>query len=282
MLFSCSSDSVNESNAKKDNSSVNTILVADVGQARLDFEKNYRMYMFGKDSMTKEEFVEKLYQYAYNYLKALGIAPPLNKEETVGMAFANYYEMNSVSSSGKMGIARSIEIINNTQYDLQIPALIAVVTDTNTMFDYLHITDYIRITPNHSFALQQINNRFDFPFCSPTHTIAWHNYHRPLPPALNVPCGDVSNLSNVAAATNFMYMPLFKTNFLYANTENTTGLSGGYDPVARNESRHIINIGEITRIPVGTMSYYGEQMLVSEVALILGGTDVHVIEISIE
>lgn len=283
MLFSCSSDSISESKESMDYSNVNTTLNVEIENTRADFEEYYRMFMFGKDPMTKEDFVGKLYQYAYDYLKALDITPPLDKEEAVGLAFANYYEMNSVSSSsGKNGIARSIEIINNTKHDLQIPALITVMTDNSTMFDYLHIVDPIKIAPYRSFALQQINNRFDFPFCSPTHTVAWHNYHRPLPPVLNIACSDVSSLSNVAAITNFMYMPLFKTDFLYANTENPTGLSGGYDPVARNANRHIINIGEITRVPVGLMSYYGEQMLVSEVALILGGTDVHVIEISIE
>ncbi|MDM1045161.1 hypothetical protein HX004_09675 [Myroides sp. 1354] len=282
MLFSCSSDSVTESKEGMDYSNVNTTLNEEIQKARADFEEYYRMFMLGKDPMTKEEFVDKLYQYAYDYLKALDIVPPLDKEEAVGMAFANYYEMNSVSSPGKMGIARSIEIINNTIHDLQIPALVAVVTDTNTMFDNLQIAAPVRISSNHSFVLQQINNRFDFPFCSPTHTVKWNNYHYPLPPVLNVACGDVLNLSNVAAMNNFMYMTMFKTDFFYENTQNPTGLSGAYGSVARNDSHHIINIGEITRVPVGIVSNNGEQMLVSEVALILGGTDVHVIEISIE
>ncbi|WHT38202.1 hypothetical protein QNH98_14240 [Myroides sp. mNGS23_01] len=282
MLFSCSSDSISESKESIDQSSVNTILNEEVEKARANFEEHYRMYMFDKEGMTEDLFVQMLYQYAYDYLKSLDITIPVDKAEAVALAFANFYDVKSVSSPGKMGIARSIEIINNTKYDLQIPALITVMTHNSTMFDYLHIANPIKIAPYRSFALQQINNRFDFPFCSPTHTVAWHNFHHPLPHVLDIACSDVSSLSNVAAISNFMYMPLFKTDFFYENTENPTGLGGGYDPVARNADRHTINIGEITRVPVGVMSYYGEQMLVSEVALILGGSDVHVIEISIE
>lgn len=152
MLFSCSSDSINESNAKADNSSVNTILVTDVGQARLDFEKNYRMYMFDKEGMTQDNFVSELYVYAYEFLKALGVSIPSDKEEVIGMAIALYHDANSVVSPGKEGIARSIEIINNTPYDLNLDIIIVKLNYSGLGSNYLFTPELIKVAPYQSFA----------------------------------------------------------------------------------------------------------------------------------
>lgn len=282
MLFSCSSDSISESKESIDQSSVNTTLNEEVEKARANFEEHYRMYMFDKEGMTEDLFVQMLYQYAYDYLKSLDITIPVDKAEAVALAFANFYDVKSVSSPGKMGIARSIEIINNTKYDLNIDALIVDLVNTSTTNDYLHVAQNSVISPNRSFALQQITNQFDFPFCSTTHSVGWHNYNYPLAPVSNVACGNVYSLSNVAALSNFLYLKLFKYDFYIANTQTHTGIAGGYDPLGRNVNRHLIGFGEINHEPIGVVSHNGVQIVVSEIALIVGGSDIHVIQLSVQ
>lgn len=278
MLFSCSSDSISESKESMDYSNVNTTLNAGIEKARANFEEYYRMYMSSKNLLTKEEYVEKLYQYAYDYLKALDIVPPLDKEETVGMAFANYYEMNSVSSPGKKGIARSIEIINNTPYDLNLDVIIIKLNYSGLGTNYLSTPELIKVSPYQSFALQQINNQFDFPYCSTTHSTDWSYYNYPDNPMLDVACTNVPNIPNVANRVGFLNIKTIKCHFTEVNTVVPLGGVSGYDNIGRNDSHHLIGFGEIDNEPIGFSTGDGVSFFVSEVAMIIGGSDIHVIE----
>lgn len=95
---------------------------------------------------------------------------------------------------------------------------------------------------------------------------------------LDVSCTDVPNIPNVANRVGFLNVKTIKCHFTRVNTLVPLGGVSGYDTIGRDSDHHLIRFGEIDYEPIGFPTDDSISFFVSEVAMIIGGSDIHVIE----
>ena len=270
MLFSCSSDSVTESNVNE--STRNLQYDLSIEDAVLTFEKNFRGSLFTDDVHTMDDYTASMYQISYDFLKNIDEPILGNKEEVVGAAIAKYYSIKNSSSVSKKG-ARIIEILNNTSFDMEIPALSMNIDSTGVYTSYLHSSEYLKLPKSESLYFIQTNNMTDYPFCLSDQSQKWDYISIPNPAQVNIPCYDVQNLPSISNA-GFIYLRVFK-NFVYI-PGHTAPSGTGYE-LKRKSFRHLIlpntNVTSIEILPNGV------ELGVLESAMIIGNTDIQLVEL---